>query len=130
MSLLEVLPRTAATAGDGRLTVGGCALAEVAAEFGTPAFVIDEHGLRETAREYLDAFRSRHAGTQVHFASKAFPCAPVERVLAQEGLGCDVASAGELAIALAAGFDPADILLHGNAKSDQDLGDALAAGGA
>ena len=128
MSLSAVLPRTAATASDGRMTVGGCALAEVAAEFGTPAFVIDELGLRETAQEYLEAFRSRHAGTHVHFASKAFPCAPVERVLAEEGLGCDVASAGELAIALSAGFDPADILLHGNAKSDRDLGDALAAG--
>ena len=57
----------------------------------------------------------------MHFASKAFPCAPVLRVLAEEGLGCDVASAGELAIALAAGFDPADILLHGNAKSDEDI---------
>ena len=128
MSLSAVLPRTAASASDGRLTVGGCALAEVAAEFGTPAFVVDEQGLRETAGEYLEAFRSRHAGTHVHFASKACPCAPVERVLAEEGLGCDVASAGELAIALAAGFDPADILLHGNAKTDQDLGDALAAG--
>ena len=64
----------------------------------------------------------------MHFASKALPCAPVTRILAEEGLGCDVASAGELAIALAAGFDPAHILLHGNAKSDRDIGDALAAG--
>jgi diaminopimelate decarboxylase len=90
--------------------------------------VVDEQGLRETAREYLDAFTSRHPGTDVHFASKALPCAPVTRILAEEGLGCDVASAGELAIALAAGFDPAHILLHGNAKSDLDIGDALAAG--
>ena len=64
----------------------------------------------------------------MHFASKALPCAPLTRMLAEEGLGCDVASAGELAIALAAGFDPAHILLHGNAKSDRDVGDALAAG--
>ena len=71
---------------------------------------------------------ARHPGTDVHFASKALPCAPVTRILAEEGLGCDVASAGELAIALAAGFDPAHILLHGNAKSDRDIGDALAAG--
>jgi diaminopimelate decarboxylase len=125
--MLEVLPRTAETR-DGRLTIGGVALADVAAEFGTPAFVADEHGLRETAREYLDAFTSRHAHTDVHFASKALPCAPVTRILADEGLGCDVASAGELAIALAAGFDPEHILLHGNAKSDLDIGDALAAG--
>src|SRR5215218_6506253 len=128
MIAFEVLPRTAATAADGRLAIGGCALADVAAEFGTPAFVVDESGLRAGAREYLRAFASRHERTHVHFASKALPCAPVTRILAEEGLGCDVASAGELAIALAAGFDPAEILLHGNAKSDRDIGDALAAG--
>jgi pyridoxal-dependent decarboxylase-like protein len=126
--LFDVLPRTAAAGTDGRLTVGGCALADVAEAFGTPTFVVDEHGLRETAREYLDAFSSRHPGTEVHFASKALPCAPVLRLLADEGLGCDVASAGELAIALAAGFDPTHVLLHGNAKSDLDIADALAAG--
>src|SRR5919198_1503169 len=123
----ESLPRTAATV-DGRLTIGGCALADVADEFGTPAFVVDEESLRRTAREYIEAFESRHPGTDVHFASKALPCAPVTRILAEEGLGCDVASAGELAIALAAGFDSAHILVHGNAKSDRDMGDALAAG--
>jgi diaminopimelate decarboxylase len=122
-----ILPRTAETR-DGRLTIGGVALADVAAEFGTPAFVVDEQGLRETAREYLREFTSRHAETDVHFASKALPCAPVTRILAEEGLGCDVASAGELAIALAAGFDPAHILLHGNAKSDLDMQMALEAG--
>ena len=121
-----MLPRTAAM--DGRLTIGGCAVADVAEEFGTPAFVVDEDGLRATAREYRDEFERRHPGTDVHFASKALPCAPVTRILAEEGLGCDVASAGELAIALAAGFDPEHILLHGNAKSDRDIGDAVAAG--
>ena len=126
MRVLEVLPRTAAV--DGRLTIGGCALADVAATFGTPAFVVDEVSLRATAREYREEFERRHPGTDVHFASKALPCAPVTRILAEEGLGCDVASGGELAIALAAGFDPAHILLHGNAKSDRDIGDALAAG--
>ena len=124
---MGILPRTADTR-DGRLTIGGVALADVAAEFGTPAFVVDEAGLRETAREYLREFTSRHADTDVHFASKALPCAPVTRILAEEGLGCDVASAGELTIALAAGFDPEHILLHGNAKSDLDLQMALEAG--
>jgi diaminopimelate decarboxylase len=122
------LPRTAARAPDGRLTVGGCALADVAAEHGTPVFVVDAEGLRATAREYLAAFAARHPATSVHFAAKALPCAPVMRLLAAEGLGCDVASAGELAIALAAGFDPAHLLLHGNAKRDADLQAALDAG--
>jgi diaminopimelate decarboxylase len=128
MGLFDVLPATAARDGDGRLTIGGCALADVAREFGTAAFVVDEDGLRARAREYRAEFDARHPGTDVHFASKALPCAPVTRILAEEGLGCDVASAGELAIALAAGFDPEHVLLHGNAKSDRDIGGALAAG--
>jgi diaminopimelate decarboxylase len=127
VGIFDVLPRTAETR-DGRLTIGGVALADVAAEFGTPAFVVDEEGLRETAREYLREFEARHPGTDVHFASKALPCAPVTRILAEEGLGCDVASAGELAIALAAGFDAEHVLLHGNAKSDIDIQAALDAG--
>jgi diaminopimelate decarboxylase len=126
--LFAVLPRTAGPAADGRLAVGGCALADVAAEFGTPAFVIDEQGLRDTAREYVSEFTARHARTDVHFASKAMPCAPVIGVLSEEGLGCDVASGGELAIALAGGADPAHILLHGNAKTDADLRAAMDAG--
>jgi len=127
VGIFEVLPRTAETR-DGRLTIGGVALADLAAEFGTPALVVDEQGLRDTAHEYLDAFTRRHEDTDVHFASKALPCAPVTRILAEEGLGCDVASAGELAIALAAGFDPEHILLHGNAKSDLDMQAAFDAG--
>jgi len=127
VGIFDVLPRTAETR-DGRLTIGGVALADVAAEFGTPALVVDEQGLRETAREYLREFEARHPGTDVHFASKALPCAPVTRILAEEGLGCDVASAGELAIAMAAGFDPEHVLLHGNAKSDVDIQAALDAG--
>ena len=124
---MELLPRTASY-DDGRLTVGGVALADVAAEFGTPVFVFDEQGLRETAREYVREFTSRHPRTEVHFASKALPCAPVTRILAEEGVGCDVAGNGELAIALKAGFDPEKILLHGNAKSDEDIADAVEAG--
>jgi diaminopimelate decarboxylase len=126
--LLDVMPPAAGHADDGRLAVGGCALADLAAEFGTPALIFDEQGLRDRAREYLAAFTALHPRTDVHFASKALPCAPVLRVLAEEGVGCDVASAGELAIALSAGFDPAHVLLHGNAKGDRDIGDALAAG--
>jgi diaminopimelate decarboxylase len=128
MDLTGILPRTAARDADGRLSVGGCALADLATAFGTPLFAFDEAGLRDQAREYVREFRARHADTEVHFASKALPCAPLTRILAEEGLGCDVAGAGELAIALAAGFDPEQILLHGNAKTDEDLTAAIAAG--
>ena len=125
---LAMLPATAALDGDGRVMVGGCVLEHVADAFGTPAFVVDEAALRANARAYLEAFGSWHADTRVCFASKAFPCAPVCRVLAEEGLSCDVAGGGELVIALAAGFDPADIVLHGNAKTDDDLQTALETG--
>jgi diaminopimelate decarboxylase len=122
------LPATAELDREGRLTVGGCVLERVAETFGTPAFVVDEDSLRATARAYVEAFLSWHGDTRVCFASKAFPCTPVLRVLAEEGLGCDVAGGGELAIALAAGFDPADVVLHGNAKTDAELRAALEAG--
>jgi diaminopimelate decarboxylase len=64
-SLFDVLPRTAARTSDGRLGIGGCALGDIADEFGTPAFVAGEQGLRQTARDYLEAFHSRHADTHV-----------------------------------------------------------------
>jgi diaminopimelate decarboxylase len=123
-----VLPHTADRDAEGRLTVGGLALADLAARFGTPALIVDEQGLRVRAREYLAAFRARHPRTHVAFASKAFPCSAIVRVVADEGLWCDVASAGELAIALAGGMPPERVLLHGNAKTDEDLRAALDAG--
>lgn len=116
-----LLPLTAEEDETGRLTVGGCVLEHVAGTFGTPVFVVDEVGLRETARLYREAFSSWHADTRIYFAAKSFPCTPVIEVLVAEGLGTAVAGGGELAIALAAGADPEDILLHGNAKTDAEL---------
>jgi diaminopimelate decarboxylase len=107
------------------LRVGGCLLSEIADEFGTPAYVIDEGALRARAREYVTEFTARHPRTRVCFAVKAYPSAPVLRVLAEEGLGCDVVGAGELRIALAGGVDPADIVMHGNAKTDDDIQAAI-----
>src|SRR6202043_3998237 len=108
--------------------IGGCDTVALAHEFGTPAYVVAEDDLRARARSFLDALASRHADFDVLFASKAFPCTAVYRVLAEEGLACDVASGGELALALSGGFDPARIYLHGNAKSEAEIEQALAAG--
>lgn len=126
--LLTVLPRSAAQDAHGRLTVGGCALADIAALAGTPALVVDEQELRLCAREYSAAFASRRPGTSIYFASKALSCSAVIAVMAAEGLGCDVSSAGELAIARAGGMPGERILMHGNAKRDVDLSAALDAG--
>jgi diaminopimelate decarboxylase len=112
----------------GRLEIGGCDAVELAREFGTPAYVVAEDDLRWRARAFMDALATRHADFDVLFASKAFPCTAVYRLLAEEGLACDVASGGELFLALRGGFDPARIYLHGNAKSEQELREAVQAG--
>jgi len=127
MADLSLLPPSAAIEG-GDLRIGGCLLSEVAERFGTPAYVIDEHALRDRAREYLDAVSSRHPRSRVCFAVKAYPSVAMIRVLVDAGLGCDVVGAGELRFALAAGADPATIVMHGNAKSDEDIQAALDAG--
>src|SRR4051794_17406570 len=110
------------------LQLGGCDALELAREFGTPAFVVVEDDLRTRARAFLDAF-ARHADDhEVHFASKSFPLTQVLSLFAEEGLACDVASGGELHLALNAGFDPKKVHLHGNAKSRAELQQALDAG--
>src|ERR1700742_131280 len=112
----------------GRLEIGGCDAVELARAFGTPAYVVAEDDLRERARAFVDALALRHDDFDVLFASKAFPCTAVYRVLAEEGLACDVASGGELFLAQRGGFDPARIYFHGNAKSEGELRDALDVG--
>jgi diaminopimelate decarboxylase len=112
----------------GHLVVGGCDATDLADEFGTPAFIVAEDDLRARARAYAGGLAARNPDSDVLFASKAFPCTAVYRVLAEEGLACDVASGGELALALAGGFDPTRIYLHGNAKSISELDYALEVG--
>jgi diaminopimelate decarboxylase len=112
----------------GHLEVGGCDVVDLAAEFGTPAYVYVEEDLRARARAYMRAFRTRTDDFEVLYASKAAPIAAVERVLAEEGLSIDVASGGELHAALRAGFDPERAYLHGNNKTERELREAFAAG--
>lgn len=113
----------------GRLEVGGCDTIELAREFGTPAYVIAEDDLRTRARAFVQAGAgSGHEDFGVVFASKAFPCTAVLSLFVEEGLWCDAASGGELHLALNAGFPAQRILMHGNAKSAQELQMALEAG--
>ena len=119
--LLALFPPGSVLDADGTLMVGGCRLDAVAAEFGTPAIVVDEDALRARARAYRDAFRNRWPRSEVAFASKSFPCTAVQRVMVEEGLHLDVAGGGEILSALKAGADPARLVLHGNAKSDEEL---------
>ena len=112
----------------GRLEVGGCDVVELAREFGTPAYVYAEDDMRARARSYLEAFRARVEHFEVIYASKAFPCTAVYRLFAEEGLSTDVASAGELHLALAGGFMPLRIHMHGNNKTPAELDYALKVG--
>jgi diaminopimelate decarboxylase len=112
----------------GRLEVGGCDVIQLAREFGTPAYVYAEDDMRARARAYLDAFRAHTERFEVIFASKAFPCVASFRLFAEEGLSVDVASGGELHLALAGGYDPARIYMHGNNKTPRELEYALEAG--
>jgi diaminopimelate decarboxylase len=124
MTDLSLLPPSAVVDGED-LLIGGCSLRELARQFGTPAYVLDEQALRARAREYVAALVTRHPRSQVCFATKAYPSASLIRVLAEEGLGCDVVGGGELRIALAAGVAPEKIVMHGNAKTDDDIQAAL-----
>jgi diaminopimelate decarboxylase len=125
-SLSNVFPLGSRLNERGRLEIGGCDAIELANEYGTPAYVVAEDDLRARARAFLQAGRDAgHSDFHVVFASKAFPCTAVLELFAQEGLWCDVASGGELHLALGAGFAPERIVLHGNAKSDAELRMAL-----
>jgi diaminopimelate decarboxylase len=126
--LLHVYPEGTRVNERGHLEVGGCDALELVREFGSPAYVVAEDDLRSKARAFVGALSSRHHDWEILFGSKAFPASAVYRLFAEERLGCDVASGGELYLALRAGFDPARIYLHGNAKSERELRDALDAG--
>ena len=121
---LHLLPDTSSVADDGSLEIGGVAVAELAATYGTPLFVYDETHLRRRCREATDAFGHQRAV----YATKAFLCRAMAALAYEEGMLLDVASGGELHVVLAAGV-PADALtVHGNNKSLDELRLAITAG--
>src|SRR5579862_1432405 len=118
--------RAGGTPGDGAagvLTLGGIDVRDLAARFGTPALIMDEADVRSRAREYAEAFG---ADAHVAYAAKAFCSRAVLRWVTEEGLGVDVCTGGELAVALSAGVDPALITLHGNNKLPAEIEHAVA----
>ena len=119
----DLLPDNSTVAADGRLSVGGCGLLDLAAAFGTPIFVYDEAHLRARCREAVAAF-----GDGVAYATKAFLCTAMARLAHEEGMVLDVATGGELHVALAAGVPAARLVLHGNNKSEAELARALEVG--
>ncbi|AFM18518.1 diaminopimelate decarboxylase [Mycolicibacterium chubuense NBB4] len=121
----NVWPQNAVRGDDGIVTIAGVSVRDIAAEFGTPVFVIDEDDFRARCREISAAFGG---GDHVRYAAKAFLCTEIARWIDEEGLSLDVASGGELAVALHAGFPAERIALHGNNKSIAELTAAVKAG--
>ena len=111
----ELLPDSASIGEDGWLAVGGCSTADLVAEHGTPLFVYDEDHLRARCREAVATF-----GDGVSYATKAFLCLAMARLVHEEGMHVDVATGGELHVALTAGVPAARLGLHGNNKSEAE----------
>jgi diaminopimelate decarboxylase len=124
----QIWPATARRDATGALVIGGISVRDLAATHGTPALILDEADFRARAAAFQSAYSDRDVPGAVSFAGKSFLSATTVRWLAEEGLGLDVCSGGELALARAAGFPAERIALHGNNKSNAELGAGLAAG--
>jgi diaminopimelate decarboxylase len=125
----SLLPLMAKVNSSDRLEIGGCDVTELVNQFGSPLYVLDETGLRTACQQYRSAFDRYYPGeSQVLYASKAWNCLAVCKIVTQEGLGVDVATGGELYTALKAGADPSKIYLHGNNKSLAELKLAVESG--
>lgn len=117
----DIWPATAQPGPHGEIFVGGVGLSAIAAQYGTPTYVLDEADIRQRCRDYRAAFPD----AEVAYASKALLCRAVANWIEEEGLSLDVCSAGEIAVAASAGFPAARMVLHGNVKTPQDLHAAL-----
>ena len=117
----SLFPVTAVINGEDHLELGGCDTMQLASVFGTPLYVFDEETLRGMCREFVGEFGARYPNTKVVYASKAFINPALAKLISEEGLGLDVVSGGELAVAEAVRFPPDDIYLHGNNKTSDEL---------
>ena len=126
--LAHVFPDTTDTNSTGHLTIGGCDAVELVEQYGTPLYVLDESTLRAKCRQFAGAFASRYPNAQAVYASKAYINPALARIFAEEGLGLDVVSGGELAVAVAGDVSLDKVYFHGNNKTPAELEEAVAAG--
>lgn len=122
---LPLFPETATVGSNNQLYIGGVNAVDLAEEFGTPVYVYDEATLRGQCSRFMKEFSFRSPRVAVSYASKAFLCRPLARLIAEEGLGLDIVSGGELGIAMAAEFPAERIYFHGNNKTGDELEMAL-----
>ncbi|MBI4289028.1 MAG: diaminopimelate decarboxylase [Chloroflexi bacterium] len=124
IALLQVFPESARVRNN-RLFLGGCDCVELANKFGTPLYVFDKAALRHRCQEFKNEFGSRYPNSLVIYASKAFTSRALIKILNEEGLGLDVVSGGEMAIARQSGFPARQVYFHGNNKSEAELREAV-----
>jgi len=123
-----MFPDTTQIDSSGTLNIGGCNTLDLANEYGTPLYVFDEDTIRNRCRSFVQEFQKRVPETQVVYASKAYINPVLVRMLAEESLGLDVVSGGELAVAIAGGLSPTQAYFHGNNKTPQELREAVQQG--
>ncbi len=128
MFLRQVFTSTTEVNRNGHLAVGGCDVVDLVAQFGTPLYLFDEEMLRDNCREFIYEFCGLHAATRVVYACKAYVNPALARIFMEEGVGLDVVSGGELAVAKAVSFPPDLVYFHGNNKGREELQEALAWG--
>ena len=121
----ELFPQTADINQRGHIAVGGCDLPELVAKFGSPLYVFDEATIRQMCRAFIEGFRSEYPKTHIAYSAKAFANPVLAAILAEEGVGMDIVSGGELAVARAAGFPASELNFHGNNKSREELEEAV-----
>jgi diaminopimelate decarboxylase len=124
----HVFPETTEITPQGHLAIGGCDTLDLAQEYGTPVYVLDEVTLRNRCRAFVQEFQRLYSKTRVLYASKAYINPALARIFQEEGLGLDVVSGGELAVAHAAGFPLDKVYFHGNNKTPDELAQAVQQG--
>jgi len=121
----NVFPDSAEINSQGELVIGGCKASDLADEYGTPVYVLDEATLRARCRSFIDEFRKLHPATNVSYACKAYINPALAKIFQEEGMGFDVVSGGELATTINAQIPMEEVYFHGNNKTPQELAEAL-----
>jgi diaminopimelate decarboxylase len=121
----SVFPDSAEVDFQGELILGGCKASDLAAEYGTPVYVLDEDTLRARCRSFIDEFRKIYPATNVSYACKAYINPILAKLFLEEGMGFDVVSGGELATVVSSGIPMDEVYFHGNNKTPQELEEAL-----
>ena len=124
----NVFPDTSSINEQGHLVIGGCSVVDLASEYGTPLYLIDEETVRNRCRAFSEELKRRYPDSRVLYGSKAFANIALTRIIVEEGLGIDVVSGGEMEVAKAGGVSPGTVYFHGNNKSRSELAEAMAWG--